>query len=195
MTRPRSALPRLLLFTAIALLATSINVPLARFPWQDLLWNDLMLLSRVAWTKAVLLQSPFASIDFLQGLGSNVRQDVKVVAHFYDPAVFFSLLGDPVASLYWRHVFLCLYCALGLDRLIREEAKRAPRLERLRWPLIVAYLFTPQLYFEVSHHFSAIFYAVPVAIVALRSFVARGRPPGRASDGPRARPCSSVFRI
>ena len=93
-------------FVFIALLSTLFNYPFARFPNQDLLWNDLVLGCRILWSKEAICSNPFASVDFLQGLGDPVIYNVKVLAHFYDPAVFFSLFLDIYSALALRNFTL-----------------------------------------------------------------------------------------
>lgn len=166
----------IVLFGIISFILTSMNEPLARFAYQDILFNDQILLSRIAWIKDAILNAPFASIDFLQGLGSDLRHDVKVVPHFYDPAVFFSIFTSLKASLWLRTFFLNSYCIWSLDVLWRQqygESNGSALTENMRFPLILFYMISPQLLNEVSNHFSAIFYALPGVLVAIRSVLSR----------------------
>ena len=168
----------IVLFGIISFVLTSMNEPLARFAYQDILYNDQILLSRIAWIKDALINSSFASIDFLQGLGSDLRHDVKVVPHFYDPAVLFSLFFSFKASLWLRTFFLNFYCIWSLDLLWRQqygESKGSALTENLRFPLILFYMISPQLLNEVSNHFSAIFYALPGVLVAIRSILIKSK--------------------
>lgn len=168
-------LTRLLCFSFIGLISLSLNFPLARFPGQDLLWNDLMVLGRVAWAKAALLSNPFSSVDFLQGLGSPVMLDVKVVPHFFDPGVVFSIFVGDALSLAFRSFFLVVYCLYCLDRLIAQEdlgLKDGTQIGfGFRVPLLLFYVFSPMFFGDVAHHFSAVFYAIPGLILAIRFFV------------------------
>ena len=82
----------------ISFVLTLFNWPLARFPHQDSMYNDQILLSRVSWAKAALTENLAAVIDFTQGLGANYRLDVKVIPHFLtrrSSFPFFSIPSGP----------------------------------------------------------------------------------------------------
>jgi hypothetical protein len=162
-------------FVIVAALAACLGFPLARFPFQDLLWNDLALLGRVAWAREALVTNPFASIDFLQGFGVNSRLDVKIIPHFFDPAVVFHLFAGLYSSLWLRAFVLSLYALVCLDALIAGEwaKSRSLRTNPYRVPLLVFYLFSPMFFFEVAHHFSAVFLTLPGVLWAVRYFARR----------------------
>jgi hypothetical protein len=157
----------------IAAISTAINRPLARFALQDLLWNDLVLASRISWLSEALTASPGARIDFTQGLGNDMRSDVKVIAHFYDPAVLLAFFADVVTALELRHLLLTCYGLACLVALYRQMRPGDQTDGPLLVPALIAFAFSPQLFFEVSHHFSAVLYALPGVVLALRAYAER----------------------
>lgn len=173
----RSHATILLVCMLTALVSTAINRPLARYPWQDLLWNDLVLANRVAWLSDALKKAPLASIDHLQGLGNAVYSDIKVIPHFYEPAVWFAAAGlDVNAALDLRNLVLVLYCACCLYGLYRSVTKADPgTFSPLFLIVLASYTLAPQLLGEVSHHFSAVYLAVPGWLLALRAFAREPR--------------------
>lgn len=169
----RALLAVALLGVAVAWASVVINPPLARLPWQDLLWNDLVLANRVAWLSDALGSGTPAAVDFLQGPGTIVHSDIKVIPHFYEPAAWLALIVDLPTALDGRLALLTLYCALSLYQLTRRVREAGNRDAGVPFPLLLlAYVFAPQLLGEVSHHFSAIYYAAPGLLLAWRRFVA-----------------------
>jgi hypothetical protein len=167
---------RIFLYLLISFIATYFNYPLARFPGQDILLSDLLLLARTAWAADAIQTNPFASIDFLQGLGSNIMTDTKVIFHFFDPAVLLSPITGLISSLWIRSFLLIFYCLFCLDRLWKQQfpgSGEQPQRSTLYFPLVLFYIFSPQFFGEVGHNFSAIFYAMPGVALGLRAFLTR----------------------
>jgi len=137
-----------------------------------------VLASRVAWQAEALREAPFASIDFLQGLGNEVRSDIKVIPHSYEPAALLAAFGlDLNTALDLRTLFLVFYCSICLFGLYRSVAGSKPGVFSSLFVILLAcYIFAPQLLGEVSHHFSAIYLAIPGWLLALRSFSHQPRP-------------------
>ena len=161
-------------FAFIACLSTVFNYPLARFPGEDLMWNDLILAYRTLWAKAAICTNPFASVDFLQGLGDNVVYNVKVLPHFFDPAVFFALFLEISAALALRNFVLVIYCLYCLEQIWNQQnisGENPGKRGALKFPLFIFYVLSPQLFGDVSHHFSSVYYAVPGVILSLRCFL------------------------
>ncbi len=163
-----------------AALVTWTNTPLYRFPGEDILTNDLMLLSRTAWSADALKHNVLASIDFLQGLGTNYRMDVKVVPHFWDPAVLLSLVMPVDLALIARTfalVFLCLWSLAKLEKSLHKPSQdnqfSLSNSSVLYWPVALSYVFSPQFMYEVGHHYSAVFYALPLVILVIRNVLVK----------------------
>jgi|GEM_PF-3798793 len=147
---------------------TWINAPLYRFPNEDIMMNDLLLVNRTAWSVDALKNNIFATLDFLQGLGTNFRMDVKVVPHFWDPAVLFGLILPINLAVIARNfvlVFVCLWALAELDRIYRAASEKTEGESALYWPVAISYVFAPQFMFEVGNHFSAVFYALPLLVL------------------------------
>ena len=158
----------------ISLIATIFNWPLARFPHQDSMYNDQILLNRTSWIKAALMENLGASVDFTQGLGANYLADIKVIPHFFDPAAFFLLFLSPFWALALRNMFLVFICIYFLDKLwnlyFKKDKERDSKDLGLKIGLILFYIFSPQFFQEVGHHFVAIFYALPLLIYTTHQF-------------------------
>ena len=155
----------------VSCVATIINWPLARFPSQDSMINDQMLLSRSAWAKESLTENPGAFIDFTQGFGGAYPVEVKIIPHIFDPAVFFLFFLDPFHALGLRNIFLVFICLLFLDRLWRLHSEN----DKNEWPtikisLFLFYIFSPQFVQEVGHHFTSIFYTLPLLLYTTHRF-------------------------
>ena len=162
-------------YPPVAFILTLFNWPLARFPHQDSMYNDQILLSRVRWAAAALKENPAALIDFTQGLGASYRADVKVIPHFFDPAVFFSLFLDPFWALALRNMLLIFICLYFLGKLW-ELYSPGPEGQGLRVALTLFYVLSPQFFQQVGHHFVAIFYALPPLLYFTRRFAFSPRP-------------------
>ena len=157
-------------FLAVALIASAINPPFGRLPGQDNLWLDLSVLRTVAWAGEALKGSPWAVVDFLQGLGAEVRYDTKTVIHFFDPAVLLSVFVDAMVAVKIRGFVLVLYCLFSLSRLYRQQIVVGNTSEALHYPILLGYVIAPPFMGEVSHSFSPIFYTLPGLILSLRFF-------------------------
>ena len=163
-----------LFFIFISFVSTIFNYPLARFPGEDLLWNDLVLAARTLWAKDAINSNLFASVDFLQGLGDNVIYNVKVLPHFFDPAVFLSIFFEINTALALRNFFLIFYCLCCLELIWRQQninREHSSQSESIKIALFVYFIFSPQLFGDASHHFSSVYYTVPAVILSLRYFL------------------------
>jgi hypothetical protein len=147
-----------------------INPPFARFPDQDFLWLDLSVLRNTAWASDALKHSPFSIVDFLQGLGVEVRYDTKTIIHFFDPAVIFRLLFDNLTAVKLRAFFLAFYSLITLSRLYRQQLALGTEPGALYYPILLGYVLCPPFFGLVSHSFSPIFYTLPGVILGLRRF-------------------------
>ena len=155
----------------VSFVAAIINWPLARFPSQDSMYNDQILLGRTTWAKESLIENPGAFIDFTQGLGGAYPVDVKVIPHIFDPAVFFLFFLDPFYALGLRNMFLVFICLLFLDKLWRLYSENnVNEWPTIKIPLFLFYIFSPQFYQEVGHHFTSIFYALPFLLYTTHKF-------------------------
>ena len=155
----------------VSLVAAIINWPLARFPSQDSMYNDQILLGRTAWAKESLIENPGAFIDFTQGLGGAYPVDVKVIPHIFDPAVLFLFFLDPFYALGLRNMFLVFICLLFLDKLWHLYSDNyESEWPTLKTSLFLFYVFSPQFFQEVGHHFTSIFYALPFLLYATHKF-------------------------
>jgi hypothetical protein len=180
MVNRKSVITEWFVFLAVALVASAINPPFGRLPGQDNLWADLAVLRTVAWAGEALKCSPWAVVDFLQGLGAEVRYDTKTIIHFFDPAVLLSVFVDAMVAVKIRGFVLVLYCLFSLSRLYRQQIVVGNTSEALHYPILLGYVIAPPLMGEVSHSFSPIFYTLPGLILSLRCF-AKSPTPAAAS--------------
>ena len=158
------------LFTLVALVTMVINPPFARFPDQDFLWLDLSVLRSVAWASDALKHSPFSIVDFLQGLGVEVRYDTKTIIHFFDPAAIIGIFIDHMTAVKLRGFLLVFYCLFTLSRLYRQQLPQGVRPGALYYPILLGYVLSPPFFGLVSHSFSPIFYTMPGLILGLHCF-------------------------
>lgn len=155
----------------VSFVAAIINWPLARFPSQDSMYNDQILLGRTAWARESLIENPGAFIDFTQGLGGAYPVDLKVIPHIFDPAVLFLFFLDPFYALGLRNMFLVFICLLFLDKLWRlYSGNNENEWPSLKISLSLFYVFSPQFFQEVGHHFTSIFYTLPFLLYATHKF-------------------------
>ncbi len=157
---------------SLCLLAATVAVlaaPLGRFPSHDLLWNDLYLMTKVAFAADAWRGHLFATLDFTQGFGNSIFGDHKGLAHLLDPAALFALVLPLPGAIIARTALLALLGAMGLAQVVTGGA--ISRLSASDFALVAAYFAVPQFFFETSLYFYGLFLCLPGLYWRLRCVV------------------------
>jgi hypothetical protein len=112
--RPVNLVYCLLLLT----LATYSISFLNRFPWQDLLYADFLLLNALRWgSQNIIENGPVAwlmsTIDFREGLGENVFASIKSSPSYLDIAIYLSVLAGPNIAIITKRIVYSALCIVA----------------------------------------------------------------------------------
>ena len=152
----------------VSFLMLNFNPIGERFPHQDLMWNDLVLLNKLTFLKEALSTGLGSTIDFTQGFGVDITSDIKSQSSLFDVANPFLLFLGPVAAANIRFFFLVLYGFLGVYLYTRSVVKPFPK--EISIFLAVLYVSSPQFLGEVSHLTGVVFLTLPSLILALNNW-------------------------